>query len=186
MPDKGKDKDDEPRIELHARTCSCGGGAWMIHGGASSAPCSQEGSHGGVVLPLSDWRDTGKPRCVEEYAEASSRREAGDRREFTRFSAALEVRLSRIRTWKEVAPQAEDTVTEVIAQGGALVRSRMAVEEGEILNLEVVPFYKTRAQVLYLNPARGDDGKPYLRIGVRFLDEPMPANLIPFDAEPLE
>ena len=82
--------------------------------------------------------------------------------------------------------QAEETSTEVIAQGGSLVRSRMAVEEGEILMFEMDTRYETRAQVLYMTQGADPQGPPYLRLGVRFLDELMPEGLIPEGAELLE
>ncbi len=183
----GREKDGEARVELHSRVCSCGGGSWIILGQASHAPCGKDlrGSQGGVIILLSEWRSLGKPNSMESYAECANRAASGERREFKRYAAALEVKLSRIPTWRDKTIQAETTVTEVLARGGALVRTRMAIEEGEILVFEVEAHYRTRAEALYLSRASAADG-PYLRLGVRFLDELMPEGLIPFDAEPLE
>jgi hypothetical protein len=138
-----------------------------------------------VVLTLSEWRALGKPNSAESYAECASRAESGERREFDRYAARLQVRLTRMPTWRDKTAQGEETETEVIARGGALVRTRMAVEEGETLTFEVEGHYKTRAQVLYMSRASGPEGS-YLRLGVRFLDELMPEGLIPFDAEKID
>ena len=179
---------EEPKVELHSRICSCGGGSWIILGKASHAPCSNDpgGSHGGVVIPLSEWRAVGKPNSVEAYADRARPVDPRERREFKRYAGSLQVTLSRMPTWRDKAVQREETTTEVIAQGGALVRTRMAVEEGEVLIFEVEPHYKTKAQVLYITRAATPEGDVYLRIGIRFIDELMPESLIPFDAEPLE
>jgi hypothetical protein len=67
------------------------------------------------------------------------------------------------------------------AKGGALVRSRMAVEKGDVLSFEVKD-YKTRAEVMYVSTSSGDG---ILRLGLRFLDAPLPDRLIPTDANPL-
>jgi hypothetical protein len=176
----------ESKVELHSRLCSCGGGSWIILGTASSAPCGKDpkGSQVGAILPLSEWRSLGKPNSAESYAECASRAQSGERREFKRFAGALAVKLTRPPTWRDRTAQVEKTSTEVIAQGGALVRSRMAVEEGEVLLFEVEGRYQTRAQVLYMAEGSSPDG-PYLRLGMRFLDELMPEGLIPEDAEPI-
>jgi hypothetical protein len=176
--------DVETRVELHSRGCSCGGGSWMILGTAGSAPCGKDrgGAPTGLVLTLSEWRSAGKPNTEEAYAERSSRVEPGERREFKRYAVVMPVTLRRIPTWRDKMTQAEETSTEVVAQGGSLVRSRMAVEEGEILIFEVDARYKTRAQVLYMTHGSQPPGPPYLRLGVRFLDELMPEQLIPAGA----
>lgn len=160
----------------------------MILGTASSAPCRKERGSApvGIILPLSEWRTAGKPNSEEAYNERSTRVAPGERREFKRYAVALPVTLRRIATWREKVTQAEETATEVIAQGGSLVRSRMAVEEGEILMFELGTRYVTRAQVLYMTQGASPDGPPYLRLGVRFLDELMPEGLIPEGAEILE
>jgi hypothetical protein len=106
------------------------------------------------VLPISEWRVLGKPADLETYQEAAARNEAGERREFQRFEARLEVRIGRLATWKTPNPQAEETFTEVIARGGALVRSRMAVEKGEVLTFETGG-HKTRAEVTYVSAPTG-------------------------------
>jgi hypothetical protein len=180
--------DAESKVELHSRACSCGGGSWMILGTASSAPCGKDrgGSPSGIVISVSEWRTAGKPNSEEAYAERSNRVAPGERREFKRYAVVLPVKLSRIPTWRDKVTQAEETVTDVIAQGGSLVRSRMAVEEGEILMFELDARYKTRAQILYITHGADETGPPFLRLGVRFLDELMPESLVPPGAEPLE
>jgi hypothetical protein len=131
----------ETQVELHAKTCSCRGGSWVILGGVSGAPCagSSEGPEAKVVVSMTQWRTLGKPANVEVYRETVARVEAGERREFARYAAALEVTLGRITTWKGEPAQVEQTTTEVVAKGGALVRSRMAIEKGETLSFAVGP-----------------------------------------------
>ena len=170
------------QIELHGRTCSCRGGSWVIVDSTAGSPCSAVASEPSprVVLTLAEWKSLGKPACAEEHAEASARATAGERREFDRFAIELEVRLSRLPSWRNETVQTENTVTEVIATGGALVRSRMAVEKGETLQVEIAPAFKSRAEVMYLSGGGGA-----LRLGLRFLDALLPADLIPADAQPL-
>jgi hypothetical protein len=142
----------------------------VLAGGASGSPCSSpdQGS-GRVVVSLTEWRTLGKPATAEEYGAAASRAEAGERREFQRFEAALPVRLSRIRTWKNETPQSEETKTEVIAKGGALVRSGMAVEKGDLLLFELRPEYKTRAEVIYTSLVPTSTGAPVQRLALHRL-----------------
>jgi len=157
-------------------------------GGVSGAPCAggSEGSEANVVVGMSQWRTLGKPANVETYRETLARVDAGERREFARYAAALDVTLSRIGTWQGEAAQVEQTTTEVVAKGGALVRSRMAIERGETLSFAVGSGFKTHAEVMYVSaPAKGS-AEPCLRLGLRFLDAPLPDSLIPTDAEPLE
>ena len=170
------------QIELHGRTCSCRGGSWVIVDPKAGGPCSTSVSDPStrVVLTLTEWKGLGKPASAEEYADALSRATGGDRREFDRFAIALAVRLSRLPSWRSENAQSEDTVTEVIAKGGALVRSRMAVEKGETLQCEIAPAFKSRAEVMYISGGVGD-----LRLGLRFLDALLPGHLIPADARPL-
>jgi hypothetical protein len=176
--------DEASRIELHPTTCSCRGGAWIVLAGASTAPC--RGARAGDVptqtLPLSEWKTLGKPATLEDYQQATARVQAGERREFHRFAVVLHVRLSRLPSWRSPNPQAEDTTTDVVALGGALVRSRMAVESGEILLFEVGS-YRSRAEVRYVSGSAADG---FLRLGVRFVDAPLPEALIPPDAVPVE
>jgi hypothetical protein len=171
----------EMQIELHGRTCSCRGGSWVIVDPQAGSPCSG-GSGGGerVILTLAEWKSLGKPASAEEHAEAASRAQGGDRREFDRFAVELQVRLSRLPSWRNEAVQSEATVTEVIAKGGALVRSRMAVEKGETIQFEVPTVFKSRAEVMYVSGGAGA-----LRLGLRFLDALLPPHLIPADAQPL-
>ena len=160
----------------------------MILGTGSTAPCGKDRGSAPpeTVLTLAEWRSAGKPNSKEAYAERSSRVEPGERREFKRYAAVMPVTLRRLPTWRDKVTQAEETSTEVIAEGGSLVRTRMAVEEGEILIFELDTRYKTRAQVLYLTQGLQPPGPPYLRLGVRFLDELMPQEIIPSGAELIE
>jgi hypothetical protein len=173
--------DQEMKIELHSTKCSCRGGAWAMAGGVPSSPCP-----GGIgletgVVTITEWRSQGKPANLEQSKEAAARVEAGERREYPRYEAILRIRLARIPTWRDPSDQAEETVTDVIAKGGALVRSRMAVEKGDVLSFEVKA-YKTRAEVMYVSESSTEN---ILRLGLRFLDAPLPDELIPADAKPL-
>ena len=179
--------EQELKIELHSRACSCRGGSWVLVGDATASACSNPSQDKGrLVVTLNEWRTLGKPATAEEFGAASARAAAGERREFQRFEAALPVRLSRVRTWKNEPPQAEDTKTEVIAKGGALVPSAMAVEKGDLLLFELAPSYKTRAEVIYTSFVPTSGGKSLQRLGLRFIDAPLPDDMIPPDAQPLE
>ena len=176
----------EPRIELHGRSCQCGGGAWMLLASTQTSPCP--GSAGesleSVVLGIDEWRQLGKPGSLEAFQEAQGRAEAGERRQFQRFEVKMQVRLGRIPTWRDPSDQVEDTVTDVIAEGGALVRSRMAVEKGEMIRF-LVADYETRAEVMYVSAGTGAGMDGIQRLGLKFLDAPLPQSLIPADAKPL-
>lgn len=175
--------EQDMKIGLHSKGCSCRGGAWVVYGGASSSPCpGSSEDRDEVVIAMSEWKTLGKPANAEDYAEAKTRVEAGERREFQRFEATLSVRLGRLPSWKTPTAQKEDTTTEVIAKGGALVRSRMVVERGEVLMFEAAG-YRTRAEVMYVSAAK--EGETALRLGLRFLDAPLPDALIPAGAKPL-
>jgi hypothetical protein len=154
-------------------------------GDAARAACpSRRGQETeSTVLTLKDWKALGKPPNLDEYLKAAARAEAGERREFQRYEATLRVRLSRVPSWRNEAIQFEDTQTEVIARGGALVRSRMAVESGEVVVFELGS-YKTRAEVRYVSGGAGA-AEDFQRLGLRFLDTLMPDELIPADAKPL-
>jgi hypothetical protein len=169
------------QIELHSRNCSCRGGSWVVVDGSSGSPCSGPAADGPrVVLPMAQWKSMGKPSSVEEHAEATSREKEGERREFDRFAVAIKVRLSRLASWRKEGTQFEDTTTEVVAKGGALVNSHMAVEKGEVLQFEVPGSFSAKAEVMYVA-----GGKGVLRLGLRFLDNLLPESLIPPGAEPL-
>ncbi len=172
----------EMKVELHGRSCSCRGGSWVVFGNASASPCSG-GETAALVVELTEWRTLGKPADLEAYQEATTRVQAGERREFHRFEAALDVRISRLPNWKTPNPQIEQTVTDVIARGGALVRSRMMVDKGEVLTFEPGD-YKSRAEVTYVSAPTGE-GDRLQRLGLRFLDAPLPDALIPQGAKPL-
>jgi hypothetical protein len=175
----------EPKIELHPKSCSCRGGSWAILGTTSVSPCSGPGGPqtDTVTLTVTEWRNIGKPPNLDDYKEAVARIESGDRREFQRYEARMKVRMSRLPSWKGETTQTEDTFTEVIALGGALVASRMAVERGDVLLFGAGTF-QTRAEVRYVSAsAKGD---AFLRLGLRFLDAPLPEALIPKDARPID
>jgi hypothetical protein len=179
----------QTQIELHSEKCSCRGGSWVLLGGATGSPCSAGNDEAAAgrkaIVSLKEWRQAGKPATLEIYQAAEKRAASGERREFRRFQARLEVRLSRITSWREPAGQSEETTTEVIAAGGALVRSRMAVDKGQIIQFSVGDEYETRAEVTYVSTSEGpgQDGTP--RLGLKFLDAPLPESLIPEDAKPL-
>jgi hypothetical protein len=136
------------------------------------------------VLGLDEWRQLGKPGSLEVFQEAEKRQESGERRQFQRFEVTLPVRLARIATWRDPSAQTEETLAEVIAEGGALVRSRMAVDKGQMIRF-LLDGYETRAEVTYVSAgsAAGMDGVQ--RLGLKFLDAPLPLSLIPGDARPL-
>jgi hypothetical protein len=170
----------EMQIELHSRACSCRGGSWVIVDPRAGSPCPGDKRAERVVLSLTEWKGLGKPACAEEHADAVARAKAGNRREFDRFAVEIPVRLSRLPSWRNEVVQSEDTATEVLARGGALVRSRMAVEKGESLKFEVPGVYSSKAEVVYVSGGAG-----FLRLGLRFLDSLLPDHLIPPDAQPL-
>jgi hypothetical protein len=176
----------EARIELHGRDCSCRGGAWVLLASTQRSPCSGEAAAGAqrLVLGLDEWRQLGKPGSLEAFQEAQKRQEAGERRQFQRFEVTMPVRLARIATWRDPSAQNEETLAEVIAEGGALVRSRMAVEKGEMIRF-LVDGYETRAEVTYVSAGSGLGMDGVQRLGLKFLDAPLPVSLIPADARPL-
>lgn len=135
-------------------------------------------------LSLEEWKQLGKPACLEVGREAQARVSAGERREFERFEVRLPVRLARIPTWRDPSDQSEDTQTEVIAAGGALVCSRMALERGEVLRF-TLDGYETRAEVTYVSSGVGAGLDGVQRLGLKFLDAPLPDGLIPPGARPL-
>ena len=151
-------------------------------GAASSSPCPGGVGAETAVLTLSTWRTLGKPANLDQYRQASARAENGERREFPRYEATLRIRLSRIPSWRDPSVQSEDTLTDVVAKGGALVRTRMAVEKGDVLKFEIGTDYETRSEVMYVSTSSPDG---ILRLGLRFLDAPLPGNLIPAGAQPL-
>jgi hypothetical protein len=176
----------EARIELHGQACSCRGGAWVLLASTQRSPCSGETSAAAekLVLSLDEWRQLGKPGNLEVFKEAQQRSESGERRQFQRFEVAMPVRLARIATWRDPSAQLEETTADVIAEGGALVRSRMAVEKGEMIRF-LVDGYETRAEVMYVSAGTGSGMDGTQRVGLKFLDAPLPASLIPEGARPL-
>jgi hypothetical protein len=180
----------QTRIELHSRGCSCRGGSWVLLEGSPGSPCSgaKDGSTEKVVLSLAEWKHSGKPGSVEAYRSAQEREKAGERREFTRYEVNLAVRISRLSTWREPEPQAEDTTAEVIAAGGALVRSLMAIDKGEVIEFALGGdgnTFKTRSEVMYVSTGEGPGLDGVQRLGLKFLDAPLPESFIPPDARPL-
>jgi hypothetical protein len=178
----------EPRIELHGSQCSCRGGAWVLLETTQKSPCGGGNEGEGaerLVLGLTEWRQLGKPGSLAVFQQAQSRAETGERRQFERFEVSLPVRISRIATWRDPSAQVEETLAEVIATGGALVRSRMAIEKGEMIRFAVGAAYDTRAEVMYVSLGSGPGADGIQRLGLRFLDAPLPEALIPGDARPL-
>jgi hypothetical protein len=177
----------EARIELHGRSCACRGGAWVLLEATQRSACAGASADAAekLVLGLAEWRQLGKPASLEAFQEAQRRVEGGERRQFQRFAVSLPVRLARIATWRDASPQAEDTLTDVIAEGGALVRSRMAVEKGEMIRFAAGDAYETRAEVMYVSGGTGAGMDGVQRLGLKFLDAPLPASLIPPNAPPL-
>jgi PilZ domain len=177
----------EPRIELHGAACSCRGGAWVLLEATQKSPCGNgHGADERLVLGLAEWRQLGKPGSLAVFQEAQRRVDAGERRQFQRFEVTMPVQIARIATWRDPSAQTEDTLAEVIAAGGALVRSRMAVEKGEMVRFAVGEAYDTRAEVMYVSLGSGTGMDGVQRLGLRFLDAPLPETLIPTDARPLE
>jgi hypothetical protein len=168
------------QIELHGRTCSCRGGSWVIVAEGGSPCAGQSGDQPRIVLSFTEWKNLGKPGSIEEHEQAHAREQEGERREFHRYAVEIKVRLARLPSWRKEETQAEETVTDVVAKGGALVRSRMAVEKGEVLQFEILPSFRTKAEVMYVSGGQGS-----LRLGLRFLDGLLPDGLIPAGATPL-
>jgi hypothetical protein len=177
----------EPRIELHGASCACRGGAWVLLEATQRSPCAGEVAAAAekLVLGLAEWRQLGKPGSLEVFQEAQSRVDRGERRQFVRFEVAMPVRIARIATWRDPSAQIEDTLAEVVAAGGALVRSRMAVDKGEMIRFFAADDYETRAEVTYVSMGSGAGMDGIQRLGLKFLDAPLPESLIPADARPL-
>jgi hypothetical protein len=176
----------EARVELHGQQCSCRGGAWALLESTQRSPCSGDSDeHEKLVLTLAEWRQIGKPSSLEAFKQAQERVEGGERRAFPRFEVTMLVRIARIPTWRDASEQVEDTVAEVIAIGGALVRSRMALDKGEMVRFSVRDAYETRAEIMYVAHGAGAGMDGIQRLGLKFLDAPLPESLIPKDAKPL-
>lgn len=173
----------ETRIELHGQECSCRGGAWVLLESTQRSPCSAEGGEK-LVLGLTEWRQLGKPGSLEAFQDTQERADGGERRQFRRFEVSLPVRVERIPTWRDPSPQGEDTIAEVIAVGGALVRSRMALDKGEMIRFRLGS-YETRAEVMYVSAGSGEGLGGMQRLGLKFLDSPLPDGFIPEDAVPV-
>jgi hypothetical protein len=174
------------RVELHGRQCSCRGGAWVLLESTQRSPCSGDTAElEKLVLDLAEWRQLGKPGSLESFKEAQERVEEGERRAFPRYEVAMRVRICRIPTWRDPAEQVEETVAEVIAVGGALVRSRMAIDKGQMVRFCVGKDYETRAEIMYVAAGAGAGMDGIQRLGLKFLDAPLPESLIPEDARPL-
>ena len=178
----------ETQVELHSRNCSCGGGSWVLLGGASGSPCANGDDKKGekIVLDISKWKQLAKPGSIESYREALEREETGERREFKRYEVSLTARIARIPSWRQPEPQSEETTAEVIAAGGALVRSLMAVEQGEIVEFSIAGNgngtgngFRSRSEVMYVSSGEGPDLDGVQRLGLKFLDAPLPEAFIP-------
>lgn len=176
----------DARVELHGRQCSCRGGAWVLLESTQHSPCPGDTDQlEKLVLGLTEWRQLGKPGSLEAFKDAQLRAEGGERRAFPRYEVVMRVRICRIPTWRDPSEQAEETVAEVIAVGGALVRSRMAVDKGEMIRFSVGKDYETRAEITYVAAGAGAGMDGIQRLGLKFLDAPLPESLIPEDAQPL-
>jgi len=176
----------ETRIELHGKQCSCRGGAWALLESTQRSPCTGDSEeHEKLVLGLVEWRQIGKPGSLEAFNDVHQRTESGERRAFPRFEVTMRVRIARIPTWRDPSEQAEETVADVIAVGGALVRSRMAVDKGEMVRFSISDAYETRAEIMYVAQGAGAGMDGIQRLGLKFLDAPMPESLIPEGAQPL-
>ena len=57
----------------------------------------------------------------------------------------------------------------------------MALEKGEMIRFRLGP-YETRAEVMYVSAGAADGVQ---RLGLKFLDAPMPEGFIPENAQPL-
>jgi hypothetical protein len=150
-----------------------------------TSPCGDH--HEGretVVLGLEEWRQLGKPGSLDVFKDAQRRAEEGERRQFERFEVRMPVRIGRIATWRDRSATVEDTIAEVIAEGGALVRSRMAVEKGEMIRF-LAGDYETRAEVMYVATGQAEGMEGVQRLGLKFLDAPLPQSLVPPDAKPI-
>ena len=181
------------QIELHGQSCSCGGGSWVLLDGAAGSPCSgQDDTSEKVVIGIEEWKQLSKPGSVESYRSALEREEKGERREFERYEVNLAVRIARLPNWRAPEAQAEETTAEVIAAGGALVRSLMAVEKGEIIEFAIpgdgngkADGFKSRSEVMYVSKGEGPGLDGIQRLGLKFLDAPLPETFIPPGALPL-
>jgi len=174
-------------IELHSTLCSCRGGSWVLLEGAPRSPCRGRLAEIAekLTLSLEEWKQYGKPGSVEAYREIQDRLATGERREYQRFEVSLPVRLARIANWRQPTSQTEETMAEVVAAGGALVRSRMALDKGETIHFSVGESFHTRAEVMYVSLGSGPGMDGIQRLGLKFLDAALPAQLIPADARPL-
>jgi hypothetical protein len=174
------------RVELHGNGCSCRGGAWVLLEATLQSPCSAKSAASAekLVLGLEEWRQLGKPGSLEVFRDAQERVDTGERRQFQRFEVTLPVRIARIATWRDRSAQVEETLAEVVAAGGALVRSRMAVDKGEMVRF-LLDGYETRAEVMYVSMGAGPGMDGIQRLGLKFLDAPLPDALIPEGARPL-
>ena len=106
----------------------------------------------------------------------------------TRFEVDLDVRIARIAIGRESEPEREDTTAEVIAEGGALVQCMMTIEEGETIEFTISndgDVFRTRAKVMYVSTGEGPDHDGFQRLGLKFLDSPLPSSFIPPGALPL-
>ena len=61
----------------------------------------------------------------------------------------------------------------------------MAVDKGEMIRFFAGSDYETRAEVTYVSMGSGAGMDGIQRLGLKFLDAPLPESLIPADARPL-
>jgi len=64
------------------------------------------------------------------------------------------------------------------------MQSRVAVEKGEIISFSVADC-DTRAEVICVSTGEGPGLDGVQRLGLKFLDAPLPESFIPSDAQPL-
>jgi hypothetical protein len=170
-------------VELHPRKCHCHGGSWMSLSGQSGAPCSEDGRlpRGAVVVPLEQWRAMGKPHNVEEFYDfldglAPRSTTGGERRAYPRFPVIVDIRLSRTAQGQDPSfvRETENAATENVSRGGALVRSHLTADKGDVLFFEESrSSFRTRARVQEVS---GDGADRHFHL--RFLDASAPEGLL--------
>ena len=61
----------------------------------------------------------------------------------------------------------------------------MAIEKAEVIQFAIGDDFSTRAEVTYVSTGQGPGLDGIQRLGLKFLDAPLPESFIPKDAEPL-
>jgi CheY-like chemotaxis protein len=105
-----------------------------------------------------------------------------DPRRFPRYAVAMPVRLRRLEP-REGEARLETTFTQVLGRGGARVATSLPVQKDELVVVEHIDGgFRTRAAVQ--NVTLDSEGNP--RAHLWFLDELLPEELIPSNAELLD